>query len=246
MNYVSCHAQIDRSSPERRVVANMQKLEAIGTDPTMANNSVNYTGYSGILRNQYVGAGVGDVLLDKKAPIAALLTKATSGVVTTPDQDKGFIRRWAEWLYNIIKAFFSNEIKSSNKQGDYLPDTTKDPYSSLQAYKGRSLNGIWATAPYLHNGSVPSLYDLLLPVCSAANKDEECRPEKFEIGSREFDVEKVGFKSSGYQGFSFDTRLKGNYNSGHDYGNKKPEKDGDLPALTKEQRLDLLEYLKAQ
>ncbi len=243
---VSCHAQIDRSSPERRVVANMLKLEAIGTDPTMADNSVNYTGYSGILRNQYVGAGVGDLLLDKKAPIAALLTKATTGVVTTPDPDKGFIRRWSEWLYNIISAFFSNEIKSSNKQGNYIPDTTMSPYSSLQAYKGRSLNGIWATAPYLHNGSVPTLYDLLLPICSATNQGEECRPEKFVVGSRDFDVVKVGFKSSAYPGFSFDTRLKGNANSGHDYGTKAPEKEGDLPQLTKEQRLDLVEYLKAQ
>lgn len=243
---VSCHAQIDRSSPERRVVANMLKLEAIGTDPTMADNSVNYTGYSGILRNQYVGAGVGDLLLDKKAPIAALLTKATTGVVTTPDPDKGFIRRWSEWLYNIISAFFSNEIKSSNKQGNYIPDTTMSPYSSLQAYKGRSLNGIWATAPYLHNGSVPTLYDLLLPICSATNPGEECRPEKFVVGSRDFDVVKVGFKSSAYPGFSFDTRLKGNANSGHDYGTKAPEKEGDLPQLTKEQRLDLVEYLKAQ
>lgn len=243
---VSCHAQIDRSSPERRVVANMLKLEAIGTDPTMADNSVNYTGYSGILRNQYVGAGVGDLLLDKKAPIAALLTKATTGVVTTPDPDKGFIRRWSEWLYNIISAFFSNEIKSSNKQGNYIPDTTMSPYSSLQAYKGRSLNGIWATAPYLHNGSVPTLYDLLLPICSATNQGDECRPEKFVVGSRDFDVVKVGFKSSAYPGFSFDTRLKGNANSGHDYGTKAPEKEGDLPQLTKEQRLDLVEYLKAQ
>ncbi|MCH8621017.1 di-heme-cytochrome C peroxidase [Undibacterium sp. TS12] len=243
---VSCHAEIDRSSPERRVVAHMSKLEEVGTDPTMANNSVNYTGYSGILRNQYVGAGVGDVLLDKKAPVAALLTKATLGVVTTPDADKGFIRRWSEWLYNIITAFFSNEIKDSNKHGNYIPDTTMNPYSSLQAYKGRSLNGIWATGPYLHNGSVPTLYDLLLPACSSEQKDGECRPEKFQVGSREFDAEKVGLKSTGYQGFTFDTRLPGNLNTGHDYGTKAPKNPGDLPMLSKEERLDLLEYLKDQ
>lgn len=244
---VSCHAEIDRSSPQRRVVAHMSKLEEVGTDPTMANNSVKYEGYSGILRNQYVGAGVGDVLLDKKAPIAALLTKATLGVVTTPDADKGFIRRWSEWLFNIIKAFFSNEIKDSNKHGNYNPDTTMTPYSSLQAYKGRSLNGIWATGPYLHNGSVPTLYDLLLPAtCPADQKDAECRPEKFLVGSREFDVEKVGLKSTGYDGFTFDTRLNGNRNTGHEYGARSTKETGDLPILTKEQRLDLLEYLKAQ
>ncbi|MFZ6657355.1 di-heme-cytochrome C peroxidase [Undibacterium sp. TJN19] len=244
---VSCHAEIDRSSPQRRVVAHMSKLEEVGTDPTMADNSIKYEGYSGILRNQYVGAGVGDVLLDKKAPIAALLTKATLGVVTTPDADKGFIRRWAEWLHNIIQAQFGNEIHDSNKHGNYNPDTTMTPYSSLQAYKGRSLNGIWATGPYLHNGSVPTLYDLLLPAsCAADQKDAECRPEKFLVGSREFDAEKVGLRSTGYEGFTFDTRLNGNRNFGHEYGTKAPVKPGDLPMLTKEDRLDLLEYLKAQ
>ncbi|MFZ6775898.1 di-heme-cytochrome C peroxidase [Undibacterium sp. Ji83W] len=247
-NYcVSCHAEIDRSSPQRRVVAHMSKLEEVGTDPTMADNSIKYDGYSGILRNQYVGAGVGDVLLDKKAPIAALLTKATLGVVTTPDADKGFIRRWSEWLHNIIQALFGNEIKDSNKHGNYIPDTTMNPYSSLQAYKGRSLNGIWATGPYLHNGSVPTLYDLLLPAtCPADQKDAECRPEKFLVGSREFDAEKVGMKSTGYEGFTFDTRLNGNRNFGHEYGTKAAKEPGDLPMLTKEQRLDLLEYLKDQ
>jgi hypothetical protein len=244
---VSCHAEIDRSSPERRVVAHMSKLEEVGTDSTMADNSIKYEGYSGILRNQYVGAGVGDVLLDKKAPIAALLTKATLGVVTTPDADKGFIRRWAEWLHNIIQAQFGNEIHDSNKHGNYNPDTTMTPYSSLQAYKGRSLNGIWATGPYLHNGSVPTLYDLLLPAtCPTDQKDAECRPEKFLVGSREFDVEKVGLRSTGYEGFTYDTRLNGNRNYGHEYGTKAPVKPGDLPMLTKEDRLDLLEYLKAQ
>lgn len=244
---ISCHAEIDRSSPDRRVVAHMSGLKEVGTDPTMADNSVLYAGYSGILRNQYVGAGVGNLLLDKKAPVAALLTKATTGVVATPDADKGFIRRWSEWLYNIAHSFFDNEIKSSNKQGNYVPDTTNAPYSSLQAYKGRSLNGIWATAPYLHNGSVPTLYDLLLPAsCPPDEKDAECRPEKFQVGSREFDREKVGLKSSDYQGFTFDTRLPGNRNIGHEYGNKAPKNPGDLPVLTKEDRLDLLEYLKDQ
>lgn len=263
---VSCHAEIDSRSPQRRVVANMMQLEKIGTDPTMANNSVDYQGYSGILRNQYVGAGVGDVLLDKKAPIAALLTKATLGVVTTPDADKGFIRRWSEWLHNIIQALFGNEIHDSNKHGDYKPDTTMTPYSSLQAYKGRSLNGIWATGPYLHNGSVPTLYDLLLPsICPTDQQDAECRPTIFKVGSREFDAEKVGMKSSGYEGYNFDTRLHGNSNCGHDYGTltprgpdelpkptcvhdadtKLPKESSDLPKLTKQQRLDLLEYLKS-
>ena len=213
----------------------------------MAENSFNRTGYSGILRNQYVDVGVGSILLDQKAPVAALLTKATLNVVATPDPDKLFFQRWGDWITDIAKAFFHNEIKPSIKHGNYDPDTTAKPLASLNAYKARSLNGIWATAPYLHNGSVPTLYDLLLPKKSDGDpEDGEYRPDRFEVGSREFDPGKVGFKSSGYEGSTFDTSLKGNSNAGHEYTTgKTAQLNGKiLKPLTKEERLDLLEYLK--
>ena len=136
----------------------------------------------------------------------------------------------------MLAAFLSNDIKPSLKHGNYDPDTTADPYASLLSYKARSLNGIWATAPYLHNGSVPTLYDLLLPKKRDSDpKDGEYRPDQFQVGSREFDPERVGLKSSGYTGFTFDTRHAGNSNAGHTYGT----------GLDKEERLDLLEYLKS-
>lgn len=243
----SCHANIVRDDPDRRIVASMSRVSDVGTDPAMAENSFTRMGYSGILRNQYVDVGVGSILLDQKAPVAALLTKATLNVVATPDPDKLFFQRWLDWIADLATAFFHNEIKSSIKQGNYDPDTTAKPLASLNAYKGRALNGIWATAPYLHNGSVPTLYDLLLPAtCESDSNDGECRPEKFEVGSREFDPVKVGLKSSGYNGFVFDTSLKGNRNHGHEYTTgKTPQPNGKiLKSLTKEQRLDLLEYLK--
>jgi hypothetical protein len=92
----SCHVEIDRTSPDRRVVAHMSRVSDVGTDPKMAENSFRYQGLSGILRNQYLGLGVGDILLDRKAPVAALLTKATLNVVATPDPDKWFLRRWVD------------------------------------------------------------------------------------------------------------------------------------------------------
>jgi len=113
----------------------------------------------------------------------------------------------------------------------------------LLAYKGRPLSGIWATAPYLHNGSVPTLYDLLLPP-----KD---RPPSFPVGTREFDPIRVGFVTRGPDGkiaqpstensFVLRTRddagrvIDGNSNAGHDYGNA---------ALTDTERWELVEYLK--
>ena len=102
------------------------------------------------------------------------------------------------------------------------------------AYKGRPLDGIWATAPYLHNGSVPNLYELLLP--------EEERTEQFCVGIKKFDPQKVGFITekecpSGVVGTELDTTLEGNWNTGHTediYGVK----------FTDEQRWQLVEYQK--
>ena len=73
-----------------------------------------------------------------------------------------------------------------------------DPHYAQLVYKGRPLQGIWATAPYLHNGSVPSLYTLLLPPAE--------RPKTFCVGSRVFDPKEVGFKYRGscLNAFEFD------------------------------------------
>ncbi len=235
---VRCHALIDSTDPDRRVVARMDNLKMAGTDRTMANNSVDYAGFSGIVRNQYVGTEVGSVLLDKRAPVAAILTKATASVVATPDPDKWFFTRGTDWAVNLAKAFLRNDIKPSVKVGSYKPDTTAEPFASLKAYKGRPLNGIWATAPYLHNGSVPTLYDLLLPATSRDSDPPETqyRPTKFMVGSRELDVEKVGFKhgETEYEGFLFETSKPSNSNEGHEYQVRR---------FTDQDRWDLVEFL---
>jgi uncharacterized membrane protein YedE/YeeE len=99
-----------------------------------------------------------------------------------------------------------------------------------QGYVARPLVGLWLLGPYLHNGSVPTLADLLTPPAQ--------RPVVFHRGYEIVDLDRVGFVSSGRdaeaKGFRFDTRLKGNGNSGHAYGT-------DLPVADKRA---LLEYLK--
>ncbi len=247
---VSCHARILRDDPDRRVVAHMSRASDAGTDLQMAENAVSHQGFSGILRNRYVSVSVGDILLDRRAPVSALLTKATIGVVATPEPDKWFLQRWTEWAYNLATGYRDNQIKTSIKHGDYDPDTTANPVASLKSYKARPLNGIWATAPYLHNGSVPTLYDLLLPKKRPGDpEDGEYRPDEFEVGSREFDPVKVGFKSSGYGGFLFNTKgvkddrgghTKGNSNAGHEYGTRRmaDESDGPVDQKTKDQCMD--------
>ena len=112
-------------------------------------------------------------------------------------------------------------------------------------YKARPLNGIWATAPYLHNGSVRTMRQLLLPAAcpnDASGKpnyeERKCRQITFSVGSREFDPVDMGFKDDGAS--ILDTRLPGNSNAGHDgpsYGNA--EFAADPQTLNA-----LLEYLK--
>jgi hypothetical protein len=109
-------------------------------------------------------------------------------------------------------------------------------------YVARPLAGVWATAPYLHNGSVPTLWDLLQPAAE--------RPRRFLVGLQEFDPGQVGYVSqasgaptdpgfgrlpTGERVFVFDVEKTGNRNIGHEYGS----------GLTREQKLDLLEYLKS-
>lgn len=98
-------------------------------------------------------------------------------------------------------------------------------YRTTGGYVNLPLDGIWARGPYLHNGSVPTLRDLLSP--------PKERPKRFLRGCTNLDLDAVGFQCA--TGFEFDTTLTGNSNSGHDYGTS-------LPA---QEKLALLEYLKS-
>jgi hypothetical protein len=113
------------------------------------------------------------------------------------------------------------------------PDRVQAPL----AYRARPLNGIWATPPFLHNGSVPNLYLLLSPQAD--------RPSRFWLGSRMFDPDSVGFRGDEMRGgFLFDTSLPGNSNAGHVFDDDPGAKGVIGPRLTGEERWDLIEYLK--
>lgn len=104
--------------------------------------------------------------------------------------------------------------------------TFDQPVDISYEYKARPLNGIWATAPFLHNGSVPNLDELLKPPAK--------RVQRFQMGSREFDPEKVGYLVDKGE-FEFDTTLPGNSNGGHDYARE----------FTPDERRELIAYLKS-
>jgi len=84
-------------------------------------------------------------------------------------------------------------------------------FKKSNGYLCPPLDGIWARAPYLHNGSVPTLWHLLA--------DLKDRPAKFQRGNPAYDVEKGGFvwdkAPVGRPQFELDTSLIGNSNVGH-------------------------------
>lgn len=116
----------------------------------------------------------------------------------------------------------------------------------VAGYKPRPLAGVWASPPFLHNGSVPTIYDLLSPV--------EDRPKTFRVGSREFDTVKLGLAEAGASYWEFDTSRDGNRNTGHEFSTRYREwKEGDGPAqgsigplLSHEDRLAIIEHLKVR
>lgn len=111
------------------------------------------------------------------------------------------------------------------------------PHPPERSYKAAPRDGVWAEPPYLHNGSVPNLYEMLIPAKE--------RTKKFYVG-RDFDSVKVGVDTSGNSGkFLVDTTLEGNSNAGHSFENA-PLGNGVIgPLLTDEERWELVEYLKS-
>jgi hypothetical protein len=111
------------------------------------------------------------------------------------------------------------------------------PPTPDQVYKAAPRDGVWATPPFLHNGSVPNLYEMLVPAGE--------RSKKFCIG-REFDPIKVGLDTTcGPSTFVMDTSLLGNSNAGHSF-QAGPRGNGIIgPLLTDDQRWALVEYLKS-
>src|SRR5262249_25382434 len=105
-------------------------------------------------------------------------------------------------------------------------------FKKTNGYANLPLDGLWLRAPYLHNGSVPTLADLL--------EKPEARPKAFERGGIDLDPHKGGFAppawtpaSAGAGPFCFDTGLPGNSNKGHLYGTD----------LASDDKRDLLQYL---
>jgi hypothetical protein len=127
-----------------------------------------------------------------------------------------------------LDSFTEELARGMNTIGSGKPWQFKR-FRKTDGYANMPLDGLWLRAPYLHNGSVPTLRTLLFP---------EERPETFYRRYDVYDWAGVGFVTSGaaaeHEGTVFDTKLRGNGNRGHLYGT----------ALSRADRENLIEYLK--
>lgn len=254
-----CHQPLAAGDQQSPAPIRMEPIESAGTDLFLACNTFLRTADAGSMAGKKM-FGVAGARIERTDVAHKMLVNAASGVI---------LRQWRELLASVVTDLVPRPLESVIRERDLsglevLPGVT-DPVrrerarrclaagaQELLAYKARPLNGIWATAPYLHNGSVPTLYDLLLPArlrntvpagVPVPDPAGPLRPERFTLGNRAFDPVKVGFAEGAPDStWTFNVRdaagapIPGNSNAGHDYGNA---------SLSEEDRLNLLEYLKS-
>lgn len=151
------------------------------------------------------------------------------GVISAQDGLKYITQKLIDQSYEDMKLS-SAEVQDWNGY-------RKNELLAPLAYKARPHNGIWATPPYLHNGSVPNLYALLSPASE--------RPKVFYLGNKQYDPVKLGLHTDPLEGASeFRTDLPGNSNAGHEF-NDGPKGNGVIGRkLSEEERMQIIEYLK--
>ncbi|MDP1774074.1 MAG: di-heme-cytochrome C peroxidase [Methylobacter sp.] len=175
-----------------------------------------------------LGTVVGGAILQHYLPVE--LTSEEQKAQSKLERLKAMFKKEIDNIEDLVDlpdlANFEDDIKKTLDKP--VPDTA-NPFK----YESRVLQGIWATAPYLHNGSVQSLAELLTPA--------EQRSPEFKVGPA-YDPDKVGLaavqtkfdftlKTTGCKG---DERNSGNSRCGHDYGT----------TFSDAEKKALLEYLK--
>jgi hypothetical protein len=167
------------------------------------------------------------------------------------DTDPNQATNWAARTYDASKLGLGkavtasslgptiNAIRTQFYADSKTPASRQEPDVKLESpcgYKARPLIGVWATPPFLHNGSVRTIFDLL--------SDE--RPASFKFGSREYDPVHLGYvEDSTASGVLLDSSLSGNHNTGHWFTDDaaRPGKIG--PKLSDGEKYAILEYLKS-
>ena len=230
-----CHALIDRSDPNRRIKAHMVETAHVGTDALAAENFVKRTAHTGALKGTPIFV---DLLkpFGETAPAGDVLRNAVFGVqlgsfgIGLP-RPHGLVIPPGGVPALLESDWKALEQKVKDQETALKTLVAGNPKQlTVAMYKARPHNGVWASAPYLHNGSVPSLAQMLTPPAE--------RTKLFFVGTRQYDPVDVGFKQveseNGVDYFVYDTTVKGNANTGHPFGTD----------LTPDEKRQLIEYLK--
>jgi len=243
----SCHAI---NQPGRRMTVSMTPIAAIGTDPMMAMNARNRMAKSGMLEGARVPA-LSHTPIPADLPSVGLTLKVAVGAILAPPSVRQLREQVADDADRLLEELENDQddnekesreglrgklqrLADLRESADQLAQQHQEKTLKLE-YKARPLDGIWATAPYLHNGSVPNLAELL--------KTDKQRPSKFFVGTRYFDPKNVGFTTLQTPGgFEFDTSKPGNRNTGH--GPYRARGGGEPHVFTDAERWALVEYLK--
>ena len=225
-NCAGCHVPKVVQGPDRPVQQlHMLPVQVIGTDPGTANN-----------------------IADHRFNLTSLqwdpaeLAKLDVQLHPTPTEPLNLSQVSVAKGLAYVTAFVENRAyrdagvtpaERPALDGFGLPIGVRE----LRAYKARPLAGVWATPPFLHNGSVPTIYQLLSP------QDE--RATTFYKGTFEYDPRHLGYRTEAFaNGFLFDTKITGNHNSGHEFRSGERGNGVVGRLLQPQERWALLEYLK--
>jgi mono/diheme cytochrome c family protein len=224
-NCKGCHGQADLAQGVRYETT-LVPVSNVGTDPGMARNVAGWRCRSLALegRRRYVWRILGEGRLASEEPCIELVSHAVVGAIVRHPLEavRASLRGSQEGTFALEAAPADLEDALATQLGQILAEREEPAVS----YRARPLHGVWATPPYLHNGSVPTLWQVLKPAD---------RPASFCVGSREFDPVDVGLRSTCDPGTTpVDTRAPGHSNAGHDMAE----------GLSDAERRDLLEFLK--
>jgi hypothetical protein len=234
--------------PRGPVLREIQRtVDEMGTDRAQAKvlgeRKVSLPGFLDIQPGRDLGKVWGCTDLPKPASYSSTNMPYSIALMTAVDL---FSRKWME-DHNIPKDPESQQVFWGFRKNCPNPEVALH-------YRARPLNGVWATAPYLHNGSVPSLHWMLVPAAQ--------RPKQFCMGFRDFDPHEVGFHVAAdgvlkcqdgetlFSATSPDGKpIHGNSNLGHSFEGPAVAPNEHPPGvigrlLTDQERYDLIEYLK--
>ncbi len=239
-NCASCHEVVPAEKQFKNYTARMVLVSEVGTDPMAAWAADHHRSATGILKGQRAEVLFGERFQDSTQSInipvngvAGIVKKhigrVTKGVIVSehykPDKN---------WQESLDAHLASRDEILEWKAAQHKMKRYKNSEKNVEGlkYKARPLNGIWATSPYLHNGSVPNLWELLMP--------EDERMPRFWVGTQAFDTQRVGFVTNRgkneFRVFNQEGNIRpGNSNKGHLYGTQLSEDD----------RWALIEYMKS-